>query len=49
MGEGAGGLRALVALHAVLGTLDAGLGTWRWREDTLGLFADDGRFVGALP
>jgi hypothetical protein len=49
VGEGPAGLRALVALHAVLGTLDAGLGTWRQRDDTRALFADDGAFVGPLP
>ena len=49
VGEGASGLRALVALHAVVGTLDAGLGTYVWRHDTRAVFADDGAFVGALP
>jgi hypothetical protein len=49
VGEGPAGMRALVALHAVLGTLDAGLGMWSWRPDTHALFADDGRFVGGPP
>jgi hypothetical protein len=49
VGEGVCGLRALVALHAVFGTLDAGLGTYVWRDDTRAIFAADGAFVGALP
>jgi hypothetical protein len=49
VGEGPAGMAALVALHAVLGTLDAGLGTWAWRPDTRALFADDGRYVGGPP
>jgi L-alanine-DL-glutamate epimerase-like enolase superfamily enzyme len=49
VGEGPSGLRALVALHAVVGTLDAGLGTYVWRDDTRTLFACDGTFRGALP
>jgi L-alanine-DL-glutamate epimerase-like enolase superfamily enzyme len=49
VGEGPAGLRALVVLHAVLGTRDAGLGTWRGDAATRTLFADDGFFVGALP
>jgi hypothetical protein len=49
VGEDAAGLRALVALQAVVGTLDAGLGTYSWRAETRSLFDDDGVFVGALP
>ena len=49
VGEGVVGLRALVALHAVVGTLDAGLGTSVWRDDTRDVFGDDGAFAGALP
>lgn len=49
VGEGVVGLRMLVALHAVVGTLDAGLGTYVWRDDTRAVFADDGAFVGPLP
>jgi|GEM_PF-3772348 len=49
VGEDAFGLRALVALHAVVGSLDAGLGTYTWRDDTRDLFADDGLFRGPLP
>jgi hypothetical protein len=49
VGEGTSGLRTLVALHAVCGTLDAGLGTHAWHDDTRAVFAADGAFVGPLP
>jgi L-alanine-DL-glutamate epimerase-like enolase superfamily enzyme len=49
VGEGRAGLCSLVALHAVWGTGDAGLGTFAWREDTLDLFDPVGHFQGPLP